>query len=138
MVWHKGKVYCFGGKKTSGTLEYHNPYIYDFTSKIPNIWSSPSATITNLGYLQRQKAAAVSFGNEIFLFGGLRAKTSPYAVAWNTETNAIREVFFYPPTNLGELDVSAAAFGPYIYLFGGRDDPSSPASAKNGIYRFTP
>ena len=36
MVWHKGKVYCFGGTKTSGTSEFHLPFIFNFET---NTWS---------------------------------------------------------------------------------------------------
>jgi len=135
MVWHKGKVYCFGGTKTSGTTEFHLPFIFNFET---NTWSKANSAILGVGHLKRRKAAAVSFGDEIFLFGGECSVTTSFAVAWNTSTNVVREVFSAPPAKLGKYNVSAAAFGNHIYLFGGRDSVSTSVGAKNGIYRFTP
>jgi hypothetical protein len=136
MVWHKGKVYCFGGTKTSGTTEFHLPFIFNFET---NTWAKADSAILGVDNLKRRKAAAVSFGDEIFLFGGeCSVSTSFFAVAWNTSTNVVREVFFAPPAKLGKYNVSAAAFGSHIYLFGGRDSVDTSVGAKNGIYRFTP
>ncbi|NCB46011.1 hypothetical protein EOM81_03265, partial [bacterium] len=134
MVWHKGKVYCFGGTKTSGTTEFHLPFIFDFEN---NTWAKANSAILGVDHLKRRKAAAVSFGDEIFLFGG-ECSVTTFAVAWNTSTNVVREVFSAPPAKLGKYNVSAAAFGSHIYLFGGRDSVSTSVGAKNGIYRFTP
>ncbi|MDD3041187.1 kelch repeat-containing protein, partial [Bacteroides sp.] len=89
MVWHKGKVYCFGGTKTSGTTEFHLPFIFDFEY---NTWAKANSAILGVDKLKRRKAAAVSFGDEIFLFGG-ECSVTTFAVAWNTSTNVVREVF---------------------------------------------
>ena len=77
MVWHKGKVYCFGGTKTSGASEFHLPFIFNFET---NTWSKANSAL-GVGHLKRRKAAAVSFGDEIFLFGGECSVNTSFAVA---------------------------------------------------------
>ncbi|HMM60231.1 MAG TPA: LamG domain-containing protein, partial [Candidatus Rifleibacterium sp.] len=127
LVWHKGKVYRVGGKDASSALSSID--IFDFAG---NAWTSKALTdvASSPLQLQRERAAACSFGDEIFMFGG--SKTN--AVAWNPEVGTVRDLGVMP-TN-GRYAKTAVACGSSIYLIGGADNET--AGGVTSIWKYTP
>ncbi|RCK80934.1 MAG: hypothetical protein OZSIB_2822 [Candidatus Ozemobacter sibiricus] len=107
---------------------------YDLTAATHDIRSDSPAGASVLN--RRDQAAACSWGDEIFIFGGAYAGTATNrAIAYNPDTNRYRVL-----TNLpANLTYSAAVpVGPYIYLIGGAPSPSGTSDAVNTIYRYSP
>lgn len=148
LVYHKGKAYGFGKAKQGGsTAENRKVISYDFDR---NEWSY--CNLSDDSTVCRSYAAAVSFGDEIYLFGGFNKNdmTKPThpeiadgsIIAWNPETNTVREC---GTIGNGASDaplayVSACAYGSDIYLFGGmtKDALGQVTVPTKKIYKFTP
>lgn len=139
LVWHKGKMYRIGGY-TAGTATATNINIFDFDT---NGWTSVAhnvASFTNIDgntvtFGQPAYAGICSFGDEIFVFGGL-ANGGTFlntAFAWNPETSVVRKLNNMPAPR---AYFSAVPCGSSIYLLGGG---SSAVPALNSpIHKFTP
>ncbi|HNX78074.1 MAG TPA: kelch repeat-containing protein, partial [Candidatus Rifleibacterium sp.] len=140
LVWHKGKLYRVGGRR-GGTTLLNSIDIFDFNTNswtnimLDNMTQFPA----NGSMLQRDNAAACSFGDEIFMFGGsigasVGATPLNNAVAWNPETKTVR--------SLGTMAIAknfaktAVPCGSAIYLIGGATDHSTGGDAN--IWKFTP
>jgi len=132
LVWHKGKLYRIGGRDHTNTV-MTSVDIFDFDN---NSWGAPPLTSASFftgstSELARFKAAACSFGDEIFVFGG-EGKSN--VVAWNPETTVVRVVATMP--NTANYAKSAVAYGSAIYLIGG--SVTSSTGAVRSIWKFTP
>ena len=138
MIWHKGKIYVIGGTTktddksgilTDGTsleyLNYNNKMQWDTVAVSDNTLLN-GATIDEC---RRFNHGCVSFGDEIFVFGGsdTGGKTKT-AYAWNPETNVIRKISDMPDSL---FPCSAVAFGSKIYVMGMHDSTFK-------IYEYTP
>jgi N-acetylneuraminic acid mutarotase len=132
LVWHKGKLYRIGGRPDPSSTAT-NIHIFDFDS---NSWSA-DILFTNTAYfstnatlaLQKYSAAACSFGDEIFVFGGYNSSgdLQSTAFAWNPESTVVRQLGDMPVAKAG---LTAVPCGSSIYLIGGTSDAS--------VYKFTP
>lgn len=140
LVWHKGKLYRVGGRR-GGTTLLNSIDIFDFnTNSWTNIMLNNMTQFpANGSLLQRDNAAACSFGDEIFMFGGsigasVGATPLNDAVAWNPETKTVR--------SLGTMAIAknfaktAVPCGSAIYLIGGATNHSTGGDAN--IWKFTP
>lgn len=129
LVWHKGKVYRVGGNGTgdaTGALDNIN--IFDFST---NSWATMTSNTggfdTAFDFTKRNAAAACSFGDEIFIFGGLdeAGKRRIDGAAWNPTTNQVRKLGDLPKTSGSNgtfyhtVCMSAVPYGSFIYLIGG-------------------
>ena len=141
MVWHKGKIYVIGGttklndkSKNLANAEFieywdYNENMHWVATDSTKIYLNDGATLDEC---RRHNHASVSFGDEIFVFGGSdkdgKTKT---AYAWNPDTNVIRKI-----NNMPEAlyPCSAVAFGSKIYIIG--MSITSPSTLK--IYEYTP
>lgn len=139
LVWHKGKIYRIGGY-TAGTATATNINIFDFDT---NSWTSVShnvASFTNIAgnivtFGQPAYAAVCSFGDEIFVFGGL-ANGGTFlntAYAWNPETSVVRQLGNMPAAR---AYFSAVPCGSSIYLLGGGS--AATPTANSPVHKFTP
>ena len=139
LVWHKGKVYRIGGY-TGGTTNALNIDIFDFDN---NIWTPVNynsaayftditgATVT---LAQPAYAAVCSFGDEIFIFGGIISTTfQNTAYAWNPETSVVRQLANMPAAR---AYFSAVPCGSSIYLIGGGS--SATPTDNSPIHKYTP
>ncbi|KAF1080380.1 MAG: hypothetical protein GQF41_3204 [Candidatus Rifleibacterium amylolyticum] len=133
LIWHKGKLYRIGGY-TSGTTNATNINIFDFdanswTPIANNVASFTNITGTTVTLAQPAYAGVCSFGDEIFIFGGMIGSTATStAVAWNPETSVVRPLGNLPAAKAG---IAAVPCGSSIYLF-------IPLTGETGVYKFTP
>jgi hypothetical protein len=131
LVYHKGFLYRVGGDTGGGTVSR-----FDFST---NSWGADFVPDSNTTAFKRTKAAACSFGDEIFVFGGYDgSSTTNTAFAWNPETDKVRSLATIPNTGGGTYTrkMSAVPYGPHIYLIGGAKDSGS--AARGSIIRYTP
>ncbi len=141
LVYHKGYVYRIGGRDAAGALVTG----IDRFNFSDNSWSS----LGSPAGVDRILPAACSFGDEIFIFGGMTATGGIVNnnLAWNPETNAIRPLAIIPGTGLGSLEadvgftdrtigMTAVPCGPAIYLFGGGATHNSGGSGQ--VLKYTP
>jgi len=142
LVWHKGKVYRVGGYHNSGLLNNPNTVaVFDFDT---NSWSNISTGDTNyftdikgdaLALPQPAYAGVCSFGDEIFIFGGMIGPSPQNtAWAWNPESKVVRQLGNLPAAKAG---ICAVPCGSSIYLIGGAN-PLAAEAAATPIYKFTP
>ncbi|PKL42331.1 MAG: hypothetical protein CVV41_14415 [Candidatus Riflebacteria bacterium HGW-Riflebacteria-1] len=138
LVWHKGTVYRIGGF-TGGTTNAANVDIFDFDANTWTPVSDSSAsyfdlTQTTSATLPRRAYAGVcSFGDEIFIFGGMTGGVRQAGIhAWNPDTKVVRDVTVLPAAR---SHLSAVACGSSIYLFGGTTDGTNGTTQ---IFKFTP
>ena len=136
LVWHKGKVYRIGGSDNAGASGVlANIYVY---APATNAWTTIDSTSTPPfpAHFERYVAAACSYGDEIYIFGGTdssgNALTSAYA--WNPETGTERRLHDLPNNNT--VGMTAVPCAGTIYLFGGASGLSS--SGSNQIIKYTP
>ena len=133
LVWHKGKIYAIGGRFDTGdgsvydnasfteVLDYNNSMEWEDYSKPYKYVDGANAAENYMA--KRYNHGACSFGDEIFIFGGL--EDSSYvrnsAVAFNPDTGVVRKL-----TDLSDVLGSnvklnpcvAVPFGSKIYIFG--------------------
>ncbi|HNW09915.1 MAG TPA: kelch repeat-containing protein [Candidatus Rifleibacterium sp.] len=139
LVWHKGKLYRVGGRRGSTLLNSVDVFDFNTNSWTNIMLNNMTQFPANGSMLQRDNAAACSFGDEIFMFGGsigasVGATPLNDAVAWNPETKTVR--------SLGTMAIAknfaktAVPCGSAIYLIGGATNHSTGGDAN--IWKFTP
>ncbi len=126
LVYHTdGYLYRIGGAVDGAYNVCTNVIRFNFST---NTWQAMAAP----SQFQRTKAAACSFGDEIFIFGGATGAGPAYtntAAAWNPTTGAVRNLPPIPNTSISNVNGCAQAqrtyapcavpCGPVIYLIGG-------------------
>lgn len=133
LVWHKGKIFRIGGY-TAGTTNATNINIFDFdtnawTTVANNVASFTDITGTTVTLPQPADAGVCSFGDEIYIFGGMIGATATStARAWNPESRVVRLLDNLPSAKAG---LSAVPCGSSIYLV-------TPGTGNTSIFKFTP
>ncbi|MFZ2958649.1 MAG: kelch repeat-containing protein [Candidatus Ozemobacteraceae bacterium] len=149
LVCHKNKVYRIGGRSSNlvwtGIQTQREFFDFDL-----NAWNTSSGVWDTS--FRRGAAAACSFGDQIYIFGGLYDPNTilTTGAAWNPETNTYRTLASSIPKtehltagvelapNDHPVGMTAVPCGPYIYLIGGAIDYVSADSGTCKVIRYTP
>ena len=146
LIYHKDKLYCLFGASNNDQDPYDKIRAFNFSS---NSWDSSTTTLSD-DSSEIKCAAAVSFGDEIYVFGGSEegdfSDITSKAFAWNPTANKKRALSNVPQTKntsnalaLRTGMLTAVRVGPYIYLIGGMsNDPNSTSSSGKEILRYIP
>ena len=142
MVWHKGKIYCVGGAINGDHDLVDKNNFFEFLPTMDTGGASPLAwktigasNISNpdssmVDKLPRYYMGCCSYGDEIFIFGGIDStgNATSSAYAYNTETGDLREL-----TSLSTAmsPCCAVVYGSKIYILG-------KAGSKTMLYEYTP
>ena len=142
MVWHKGKIYCVGGAINGDHDLVDKNNFFEFLPTMdtggasPLVWKTIGASnISNpdssmVDKLPRYYMGCCSYGDEIFIFGGIDStgNATSSAYAYNTETGDLREL-----TSLSTAmsPCCAVVYGSKIYILG-------KAGSKTMLYEYTP
>jgi hypothetical protein len=146
LIYHKDRLYCLFGASNHDQDPYDKIRTFDFAN---NSWNT---SIINLAddSSDIKCAAAASFGDEIYVFGGSEeddfSNITSKAFAWNPIKNTKRALGNVPQTKntsdalaLRTGMLTAVRVGPYIYLIGGMsNDPNSTSSSGKEILRYIP
>ena len=131
LVWHKGKIYALGGRSGLNDDDVYNnasfTEVLDYNNKMEwELYSKNYIYVDGAddSYIaKRYNHGACSFGDEIFMFGGL--EESDYirssAIAFNPETGVVRRLSGFGDVLASneKLDPCVAVpFGSKIYIFG--------------------
>ncbi|NLI76275.1 MAG: hypothetical protein GX442_07530 [Candidatus Riflebacteria bacterium] len=139
----KWYLYLVGGgtATTPGTQAGAMVYRYDFDNPgggwVAQSMANFDGTVAAPEVTARTAVAACSWGEEIFIFGGLSNNgVQSYAIAYNPDTGKFRQLSAVPPP--ARCFSAAIPSGPFIYLFGGATSRNGLTDGINSIYRYKP
>ncbi len=144
LVWHKGKIYAIGGRSGLKDPDIYGPADFieflDYNSEMKwKKYPTPFKYVDGASEdIKRYNHGACSFGDEIFIFGGMSSSTHSRssAIAFNPETGVIRLLTDMDEA-LGSSKLNpcvAVPFGSKIYIMGN----DSNDSQKLKIIEYTP
>ncbi len=147
LVWHKGKIYAIGGREKTGDNDIldksHFIEVLDYNKKLEwKEYSIPYKFVDEASeesINKRYNHGACSFGDEIFIFGGVSSSSNirSSAIAFNPETGTIRNLTDMEDVLGSDKRLNpcvAVPFGSKIYIIGNDKDNTSTLK----ILEYTP